>query len=171
MERHYNKELRSEITTLLPSSLMLLILWRLDSAHYQTWLGIEPRPEQFSSHWPVSPNIYQDVSGLHVSHLKRQVFCFFPFLLTDSFWPTLLANRPVASPFIRESSCFWSESALLMQWDLSALLCVHPLLCEIWHDRNCRGFKPEFVTLLTQERNMDFDFRLWGKTQQENMFV
>lgn len=54
-----------------------------------------------------------------------------------------------------------------MQWDLSALLFVHPLLCEIWHGRNYRGFKPKFVTLLTQERNMDFDFRLWRKTQQK----
>lgn len=98
------------------------------------------------------------MSERRVSHLKRQVFCLvFFFLFSDS---TLSANRPVASPFIWESSCFWTKPSLLMQRDLSALLCVHPLLCEIWHDRSYRGFKPQFVTLLTEQKMRDFVFRL-----------
>lgn len=63
-----------------------------------------------------SSSVVTDQSGLstyilgciRTTCLKRQPIFFFIFfsLQTDSFWPTLSANRPVDSPFIMESSCF-----------------------------------------------------------------
>lgn len=97
-------------------------------------------------------------------HPKRQALSS-PFLspLSDS---TLSANRPVASAFIGGVKLFFFRASLLplTRRDLSARLCVGPPLCEIRRDSDCRGFKPRFVTPLTQERNMDFDCRLFRQT-------
>lgn len=99
-------------------------------------------------------------------HPKRQALSSsFLSPLSDS---TLSANRPVASAFIggvKLFFVFFRASLLpLAQRDLSARLCVGSPLCEIRRDSDCRGFKPRFVTLLTQERNMDFDCRLFRQT-------
>lgn len=94
-------------------------------------------------------------SGLRVymSHI-RETFGFEVLLWSDS---TQSVNGPVARAFITESSCFWSKPPLHMQHDLSTQFCFHPLLREMWHDSHCRGLKPQFVTLFTQGRNMNFD--------------
>lgn len=105
------------------------------------------------------------MSRRHGRHPKRQALSSpFLFPLSDS---TLSANRPVASAFIGGVKLFFFFRASLLpltQPDLSARLCVGPPLCEIRRDSDCRGFKPRFVTLLTQERNMDFDCRLFRQT-------
>lgn len=93
---------------------------------------------------------------LHVSHQTRHlVFSF--FLRSDS---TQSANGPMARAFITQSSCFWSKPPLHMQQDLSTQFRIHPVLCEMWRDRHCRGLKPRFVTLLMHDRNMNSDFWL-----------
>lgn len=132
---------------------------------FKTWLS---SPPDMVRGWRSAKGVRESLSGLFIytsgcvrtaclTSKETSVWFGFSFLFSDS---TLSANRPVASPFIWESSCFWTKPSLLMQRDLSALLCVHPLLCEIWHDRSYRGFKPPFVTLLTQQKMRDFDFRL-----------
>lgn len=135
------------------------------------------KPQWFSSHCPVSPNPSLDVSQQHVSQLtgkknniSSSFFLFVSFGKLTHFDHVcqLMGQWPV---HLSGSQAVFELSLLSSRRDLSALLCVHTLHCEIWHDSNCRGFKPQFVTLLTQERNMDSDFRLWKQNSAEKMFV
>lgn len=95
----------------------------------------------------------------HVSHQTRHLD-FSLFLWSDS---TQSANGPVARAFITESSCFWRKPPLHMQQDLSTQFRIRPVLREMWRDSHCRGLKPQFVTLLTKDRNMNSDFWLLKK--------
>lgn len=138
------------VTATLPSSWWCRFCWT-------DWWA-EAQPKCFSR----PPAIFSSLSlcvrtAVYMSHIRPDIWFLVSFLRSES---TQSANGPVARAFITESSCFWSKSPLHMQQDLSTQFRIQPVLREMWRDSHCRGLKPRFVTLLTQDRNMNSDFWL-----------